>query len=203
MRCDECREELSARLDGEADVDQPDVDEHVLACPACQEFASSTARLHRSIRVQSAAPVPDLTAAILAQSPPAGAPAARRVTPEWPRYVLLTVALTQIVLAVPALLLGHDTGASVHVAREMGSWDVALSIGLLVAAWEPRRAAGLLPFAAALAGAMAVTAVLDVAGGRVVAITEAHHVLDLVGLAALWVLARSARPARTRVRRSA
>ncbi len=65
------------------------------------------------------------------------------------------------------------------------------------------RRAACWPFAAALAGAMAVTAVLDVAGGRAVAVTEAHHVLDLVGLAALWVLARSTRPANQRLGQSA
>ncbi len=123
MRCDECREELSARLDGEADLDRVDVDEHVASCADCRAFASGSARLHRTVRVQSAAAVPDLTAAILAQSPPSGVRRAAPAAPEWPRYVLLTVALTQIVLALPALLLGHDPGASVHVAREMGSWD--------------------------------------------------------------------------------
>ena len=66
------------------------------------------------------------------------------------RWALFVVALTQLVLAAPALLLGEDAGATVHVARELGSFDVALAVGLLVAAWQPARAWGLLPVIAAL-----------------------------------------------------
>jgi predicted anti-sigma-YlaC factor YlaD len=177
MNCDTCREGLSARLDGEElPLDAAAVDAHLAGCAGCQAFA-----------------VPDLSTSILARVPVAAT--GRRAAPqprEWPRYVLLTVALTQLVLALPALIMGDDPGASVHVARELGSWDVALSVGLLVAAWQPRRAAGLLPFAAALAGAMLMTAVLDLVAGRTLAQTEAHHLLDLIGLAALWVLAQPA-----------
>jgi predicted anti-sigma-YlaC factor YlaD len=72
----------------------------------------------------------------------------------------------------------------------MGSFDVALGIGLLVAAWQPSRAVGLLPFAAALAGTLTITAMLDVAHGRVGMLGEAHHVLDVIGLTVLWVLSR-------------
>ena len=75
------------------------------------------------------------------------------------------------------------------VARELGSWDVALGIGLLYAAWRPERAHGLLPFAAALAGALLVTAGFDVAAGREALLSESHHLLELLGVALLAVLA--------------
>jgi predicted anti-sigma-YlaC factor YlaD len=149
--------------------------------------------------VRPAEPVPDLSAAILAKARgPVGQPF------EWARYALLTVALPQLVLALPALLLGHATGASLLVAREMGSFDVALAVGLLVAAWQPARANGLLPFAAALAGTLMVTAALDVADGRVPVVGEAHHVLDVAGLVLLWLLTKSVnsgwQPPRLRLR---
>jgi predicted anti-sigma-YlaC factor YlaD len=167
------------------------VDVHLLGCTECRAFERSALALHRSLRVRPAEPVPDLTAAILAKVPPPERPAAATGTArEWPRYALLAVALTQLIIALPSLL-GAGSGPAGHVSRELSSWDVALGIGLLVAAWQPRRAAGLLPFAAALAAALAVTAVLDVAGGRVPLAGEAHHVLDVAGLAVLWVLART------------
>ncbi|MEY2465024.1 MAG: hypothetical protein QOH64_3162, partial [Acidimicrobiaceae bacterium] len=200
MRCEECREAVSARLDGEAsELDAAAADAHLVGCAECRAFEGSATALHRSLRVRPAEPVPDLTAAILAKVPAA----AGRAAPvrEWPRYALFAVALTQLLLALPALLLGDDGGTTAHVARELGSWDVALGIGLLVAAWQPRRAAGLLPFAAALAAALAVTAAFDVAGGRVPIAGEAHHVLDVAGLAVLWVLARTPTlPPRARAR---
>ncbi len=96
-------------------------------------------------------------------------------------------------LAVPALVLGEDSGATVHVARELGSFDVALAVGLLVAAWQPARAWGLLPVAMALAFVMAGTAVLDLADGRADTLGEAHHLLDVAGVALLWLVARDAR----------
>lgn len=144
------------------------------------------------VRVREAESVPDLSAAILGHAPtPRRSPLADVVSPA--RWALFVVALTQLVLAAPALLLGEDTGATVHVARELGSFDVALAVGLLVAAWQPARAWGLLPVVAALALVMGGTAVLDVARGTASSVGEVHHVLDLAGVALLWWVARDER----------
>lgn len=194
MRCHDVQDALSARLDGEAlppGLDAATIDAHVTGCAECSAFAAGAAAQHRALRVHAAEPVPDLTASILA------ATAALRPRPvrEWARYALLAVAATQLLLAIPALLFGDDPGASIHVARELGSFDVAIAVGLLWAAWQPQRAAGLLPLAVALAGAMVLTGVLDVVGDDAPALGEAHHVLDLAGLALLWALAHPPRPA--------
>jgi predicted anti-sigma-YlaC factor YlaD len=194
MGCDDIQDALSARLDGEdlpPGLDDELVDRHVGGCARCAAFAAGAAAQHRVLRLRPAEPVPDLTSAIIA----ATAPARPQPVREWARFALLAVAATQLVLAVPALLLGDDPGASIHVARELGSFDVAIAVGLLWAAWQPRRAAGLLPLAVALAGAMALTAVLDVVGDDAPAIGEAHHLLDLAGLWLLWSLSRPPRPA--------
>ena len=81
--------------------------------------------------------VPDLTREILAAArPPARrSPAVGRhasPSPGWP--------IVQLALALPALLLGEGAGVAPHVARHLGSFDVAIAIGLLVAAWRPERA---------------------------------------------------------------
>jgi predicted anti-sigma-YlaC factor YlaD len=194
MRCEEFQDALSARLDGEAlppGLDDATVDAHVVGCVACTAFAAGTAAQHRAIRVRRAEAVPDLTNAILAALPAGARPQPVR---EWARYALLAVAVTQLVLALPSILLGEDPGASIHVARELGSFDVALGIGLLWAAWQPRRALGLLPMVVALAGTMFATAVIDVVRGQAPALGEAHHLLDLAGLALLWALAHPPRP---------
>jgi predicted anti-sigma-YlaC factor YlaD len=194
MRCDDVQDALSARLDGESlppGLDDDSVDDHVATCAECSAFAAGAAAQHRAVRVRPAEPVPDLTATILA----ATAPLRPQPVREWARYGLLAVAATQLVLAIPALLFGDDPGASIHVARELGSFDVAIAVGLLWAAWQPQRAAGLLPLAIALAGAMVLTGVLDVVGDDAPALGEAHHVLDLAGLLLLWALAHPPRPA--------
>lgn len=202
MECARIREALSARLDGEAPGLPDDlVDGHLLGCRACEGWADELATLHRMVRVREAEPVPDLSAAIVdawSPAPRRRSPlaAGRRVLESEPisrtRWALFVVALTQLVLAAPALVLGEDSGATVHVAREVGSFGVALAIGLLVAAWQPARAWGLLPLAAALVLVMAGASVLDVLDGRATAFGEAHHLLNLAGVLFLWGVAREA-----------
>jgi predicted anti-sigma-YlaC factor YlaD len=197
MICDQFREAVSARLDGEdAGLPTAMLDAHLDNCAACAAWATAAAEVTRSTRVTPADLVPDRTGAILAVAADRGllggdaAYAERR----W-RWVLAAVAVLQLAAAVPSLLLGEDAGATVHVARELGSFDVALAVGLLVAAWQPARAWGLLPVAGALAFVMVVTAGLDLLEGSVSTLGEAHHLLDLAGVALLWAVAREVRPA--------
>ena len=184
MDCTTCREAISADLDGESTRDERlSVDQHLAGCARCRAWAVDAGRLHRALRLRPAEAMPDLAPAILAKAHP---PNAGRW--DWIRTALAVVALTELVLSVPALL-GVDAGASVHVARHVGSLSAALAVGLLYAAWRPVRAYGLLPIALALAACMMVTSVVDVANGRINALGEAHHVLELVAVALLWALA--------------
>lgn len=201
MDCASLRDLLSDDLDGRLDPQQrAAVNEHLAGCPACSAYRGGLVELHRRVRLRPAEPVPDLTGAILARAHP---PQVGRG--DWIRLALCAVAITQLIMAVPALVLGDDTGATTHVARHIGSLLVALAIGLLYAALRPVRAFGLLPIAASLAGCLLVTGVLDMASGRAAAAGEAHHVLDLAGLVLLWLLAGSPLPAvhRRRFARSA
>jgi predicted anti-sigma-YlaC factor YlaD len=195
MRCDTIREAISARLDGEAPgLDDETIDSHLAECGACLTWSDELSTLHRMVRVREAEAVPDLTGAILGAPEPAPARRGWRTEVISPaRWALFVVALTQLLLAAPALLLGEDSGATIHVARELGAFDVALAVGLLVAAWQPARAWGLLPVAAALALVMASTAVVDVVRGTASGFGEAHHALDLAGLVLLWLVAREER----------
>lgn len=196
MDCTDLREALSARLDDEdPGVDIGRLDAHLAGCPGCTAYARQIGVLHRMTRVRTAEAVPDLSAAIVAALPGAArarSPFGERISVA--RWALFVVALTQLVLAAPALLLGEDSGATVHVARELGSFDVALAVGWLVAAWQPARAWGLLPVAAALGLVMGGTAILDVVDGTASTLGEAHHLLDLAGVALLSIVARAARP---------
>lgn len=194
MRCADCRDAASARLDGE---DAPDgttfaeVDLHLASCAECTAWLDGATALHRAVRVRPAEAVADRTDAILAAVPASIRP---RPVREGVRYALFAIGLTQLVIALPALVLAEDASAPVHVAREMGAFELALAVGLLSCVWRPRLAAGLMPFAGALAGAMLLTAGIDIVQGEAVALTEAHHVLDLIGVALLALLERRARP---------
>lgn len=192
MSCDPYREALSALLDGEAcPVETNVLNAHLHACAGCTRWVDELGVLHRMVRVRAAEAIPDLTAPILAAVPAQQrqrqAPVERISTVRWALFV---VGLTQLLLAAPALLLGEDAGATVHVARELGSFDVALAVGFLVAAWQPARAWGLLPVAAALGLVMALTAGVDIISGTATTVGEAHHLLDVAGLGLLWAVAR-------------
>ncbi len=186
MRCDQSRDLVSARLDGEATADELGaLDRHLASCPACRDFASASSRLDRATRLTPADAVPDLTAAVMAAAPPPAVGAQREVA----RWSLAIVATAQLLLALPALLTGSGANAPVHATRELASWSVALAVGLLVAAWQPSRARGMLPLAGVLVGVLTVGAVIDVVGGRAGS-GESVHLLELAGVALLWLLAR-------------
>lgn len=195
MDCDTSRIAISAQLDGEElGVERAALDEHLRGCPACRTFARDAAAMHRDVRLARAPDVPDLTAPILAaigarDRHPDGHEGALRLT-------LVVVALVQIVTAVPALILGDDAGIPVHVARHIGSFDLALAVGFLFAAWRPSRVAGLLPVVTALVACLVGTSILDLFDGRTSALTETQHVVEVAGLAAAWLLAHPLRPRR-------
>ncbi len=100
--------------------------------------------------------------------------------------------MIQIAIAIPALLFGSDAGLPVHTARHIGSFDVALGVGFLYAAWKPSRIPGFLPVAVALVVCLVGSSLLDVAAGNTAALGESQHVLDVVGLAVVWLLSRPA-----------
>jgi hypothetical protein len=117
---------------------------------------------------------------------------ARRFDPQALRVGLITLAVVQMLLAIPVLLFGRDAGAPVHIAREIGSFDFALAVGFFFVGWRPARAYGMLPLVAAVVGCLAITTGVDLARGTATLLNESAHLLDVLGLAAVWELARSA-----------
>jgi predicted anti-sigma-YlaC factor YlaD len=194
MDCDTAQSAISARLDGEdLGVDPVDLAGHLERCTACRAFARDAESMHREVRLARAPSVPDLTAPILASigSDNSSARHERAL-----RVTLAIVAGVMIVAALPALLLGDDAGLPVHAARHIGSFDLAVAVGFLFAAWRPSRLPGLLPVVTALVACLVATSVLDVLDGSTAALTEVQHAVEVVGLAAAWLLAHPLRPRR-------
>lgn len=192
MRCRDCREALSARLDGESEgAAAIDTDDHLVRCSRCQRFLEQAEALNRRARVRAAEPIPDLRSQILG-------PSVRGRSSEGTRCALFAVALTALILATPSLL-----GTGPHASRDLAAFEVALGLSLLFASWRPERAPGLLPMGAPLVGAVVLSSVVDIGNGRVPAATEAGHVLELVGILLLWRLARRRAASRSSVARSA
>jgi predicted anti-sigma-YlaC factor YlaD len=193
MRCAECREVLSAELDGEAsELELEAASEHLTRCAACREFAANVARLHRQGRLAPAPKVPDLTPDIMTAIG-AHERAERAASTLGPlRLVLALVAVLEIATALPALVLGNDSGLTAHAARHAGAFALAIGFGFLYAAWRPRRASGLLVVAGALVASLVLASVLDVATGHASSLSEVQHAPEVVGLVTAWLLSRRA-----------
>jgi len=189
MDCGDARIELSARLDGEStDAASDALDAHLQGCPPCRAYAAEVTAVHRSVRLRAAEPVPpDLTAGILAAI--GDEPAAPRVGSL--RLGLAVIGVVQVLVALPALVLGDDANLPAHTARHLGSFAVALGIGFLVAAWQPRRVGGILPLTAVLVLCLLVSSAIDVVAGDTGLGSElGGHATEIVGLGLLWLLAR-------------
>jgi predicted anti-sigma-YlaC factor YlaD len=197
MDCDRCRAAISAGLDAE-ETGLPDdvVHAHMETCASCRSFAAEARSLHRVTRVTEAEPVPDLTGSILRAigHEPRAVNAEERT--RFLRITLAVVAIIQLAMAVPALILGDDAGLPTHVARHLGSFSLALGVGLLVVAWKPERAAGVLPIVAAVVICLLGSSFIDIVSGRAAPGSEVSHAPELVGLVAVWLLARDPAAAR-------
>lgn len=195
MRCEQWHEAISARADGEdPGVDERLIDAHLAHCVDCESFAAAIDGSRRRLVMQPAPEMPDLSRRVAKTNAVLDRAGKWRIV----RGLLVVVAIEIIVLSVPALVLGEGE-ARAHDARHLGAFSIAYAVALLVAAVRPARARTVLPVAAVLAGALFVTAVVDLATGTVPLINEASHLPELVSVVLVWLLAVPSphRPART------
>ncbi len=193
MTCTTWIEALSARADGEdPGVDPRLLDAHLARCASCRDFEAQTEVLRSATRVAEAPRMPDLTRRVVKLN----AIADRASRWGTVRALLGLVAIEALVLSVPALVLGHDGSGSAHSARHLGAFTASYAVGLLVVVVRPARARTILPVALVLAGALSLTAVIDVAEGHVPLLGEAIHIPEMLSVLLVWLLARPA-PRRT------
>lgn len=185
MDCTHAREAISALLDGEpVGADRSLVEQHLAGCAACRAWREEAHALTRRTRLAAAgehpAPNPELLDAALAEWDGR----THRAAIAMARGGLVLIAVAQAAFALRNLLLGSDHGAPIHVAHEMGSFELALAAGFLVAAWFPSRARGMIPLVGCVALLLVGTATLDLVEGHTVLADEAPHLLAVAG----WLL---------------
>lgn len=194
MNCDTARDAMSARLDDEdPGIDLAVLDAHLATCAPCRAHEAEVGDLHRLVRLRTAEPVPDLTARVLGSI---GGTDRRIPVLVAVRVGLAVVGAIMVVVGLSShVFVGHvGAEAVVHVHRELGAWFAAFGASLLFASYQPDRARGLLPMAAVLGVFIGGTAALDVVQGRSTFPHESAHLLELTGVALLWVAARHASP---------
>lgn len=184
-QCDQWIEAISARADGEdPGIDERVLDAHLASCPSCRSFEAAIGDDRRQLAVQPADLMPDLSQRVSKLAALADRASAWGAV----RGLLAVVAIEVIVLALPALVLGEGE-QHVHEARHLGAFSVAYGVALLVVAVRPARARTVLPVAAVLAGALFITAVIDLVSGEVPLLNETSHLPELVSVVLVWLLA--------------
>ncbi len=187
-------------MDGEAEpAPAEQVDTHLAGCRACQAWLRRAEELNRLMRVRPAAPVPDLTPAILADAPVFEPVPGRGV-----RGVLVGVAVAQVTLGLSQLAgagamavhVAHGGGptAAGHLFNESTAWNLALGVGMLWAAFRPRATAGLVPMLAVFVVVLAAYSTHDLLTGAAPVSHVLGHGLLVVGLLLMILLDRRHRP---------
>jgi hypothetical protein len=100
-------------------------------------------------------------------------------------------AVAQLSLAVPALMSGLGVTADPHASREMASFDIALAVGFVLAAYRPDRARAFVPVAFVLAACLAITSAVDMANASTALIHEIGHLAAVAQAVLLWALGRA------------
>lgn len=194
--CDRWREAISAVLDGEdPGVDDRLLEAHVARCAGCRAFSSAAAAAHRANRIAPATAMPDLSRRVRTLTALADRAGRWSIV----RALLAVVAVQIIAFSLPALILGDEADTGAHAARHLGAFTAAYGVGLLVVVIRPARARAMLPVAAVLAGALLITALVDLVSGRIPLVSEAQHLPEVASVVLMWLLAVPA-PRRTAVR---
>jgi predicted anti-sigma-YlaC factor YlaD len=184
--CARWREAISAMVDGEEPgVDQRLVAAHVARCASCREFESFAATDRRHALVHEVTPMPDLARHVSKWAAVVDRASRWSVV----RAVLAVVALEIVAFSLPALILGDESNTSAHAARHLGAFTAAYGVGLLVVVVRPARARAMLPVATVLAGALVITAVVDLVDGQVPLLGETQHLPEVLSVLLVWLLA--------------
>lgn len=191
VACDPYRDAISAIVDGEdPGLDPRLVEAHLARCSDCTAYRRAAESMRRRLRVTAADPRPDDSRRIARLAAAADRAGSRGAV----RLLLLVVAMEIMVLSLVDLVTADGDPDAIHGSRHLSAFTIAYAVLLLVVAARPARARTALPVAAVLAGALAITAVIDLASGRVPLLGEALHIPEVASVALVWMLSVAPHP---------
>jgi predicted anti-sigma-YlaC factor YlaD len=209
MRCEDCRDAISARMDGEdPGVDPGVVELHLDGCADCRAFSERAAQVTRLARIRPAEDLPDVLPGLLAaldagESRPAPRRTWRSIARDAVRAALAVLAVGQLALALSGIVaalggqVGTDQlgGASMtHFSHESAAWNLAIGVAFgWAASGAARRAGGLVPVIGAFVALLVALSALDLLVGNVTAGRLVGHLPVIVGLVLLLLHARLGR----------
>jgi predicted anti-sigma-YlaC factor YlaD len=209
MRCEDCRDSISARMDGEDPGVAPEaVERHLAGCAACRAFVDRAAHVTRLARIRPVEDHPDVLPGLLAaldagEARPTPQRGWRAVARDAVRVALAVLGVGQLALALSGIVVAIGAeggpnrlgGASMaHLSHESAAWNLALGVAFICAAsGATRRAGGLVPVIGAFVALLVALSAMDLIAGHVEAGRLAGHVPVIVGLVLLLLHARLGR----------
>jgi predicted anti-sigma-YlaC factor YlaD len=194
--CAQCREALSARLDGEDDAgERAEVDAHLAGCAECARWLERASVVNRMARMSTVAPGPGISDEVLAAAPGRG----RRRLADGLRVLLGALGFAQFALGMAqltAISAIHDhlglSGApdSSHLWHESAAWNVAIGAGFGWIAIRRTRPAGLMPLMTAFVVLLTLVSVGDLWQGQVDRTRLMSHIMVVLGYLVLLALGR-------------
>lgn len=190
VMCERIREAISASIDDEAaGVDTRLIDAHLRHCAACREFRQHAEATRRLGAVGIAPDMPDLSRRVTKLA----AIADRAASWSAVRILLAVVAAQILVFSIGDLTARDEPGALAHDTRHLGAFTAAYAVALIVVVIRPARARTVLPVACVLAGALVITAAVDLLNGNVPLLGEALHIPEIASVGLIWALAAPTR----------
>ncbi|WP_406045872.1 zf-HC2 domain-containing protein [Micromonospora sp. NBC_00898] len=200
MGCEQWREALSARLDGEETAAEAAAAEaHLSRCSDCRRWFDQAAAVTRRARLSVTVSGDDLTDVILASLPVPEPYRLRNRIALTLRAVLGLIGALQLVLGLAQVgqgpAAGHEHAAvgaltSGHLWHESAAWNVAVGAGFLFVATRRTPPTGLVPMLTAFVGTLVLLSVNDLITGWVDPARLVSHGFLLAGYAIVVALSR-------------
>ncbi|MET7402315.1 zf-HC2 domain-containing protein [Dactylosporangium sp. NPDC005572] len=188
MECEQYREALSARLDGEDEPIAPAlVDAHLTGCAACRQWEREAQAVTRLVRLQPVTATPPDTAQLLKGFKP------RKRLVQVLRVLLGVFGMAQFVLGIAQAATAASTNhihQAGHVFHESAAWNVAIGAGFAWIATRRASPAGALPMLTAFVALLALLSTNDLIAGTVETERLVSHGFVLAGYAIVVALTR-------------
>ncbi|WP_173164883.1 zf-HC2 domain-containing protein [Phytohabitans suffuscus] len=194
MGCDEFREALSARLDGEdGPAERAATDAHLAGCAACRRWFDAAAQVTRMVRTSVVTHEVRVGDEVLDAAPGRGR--ARVIAAV--RVALGALGVVQFLLGA-AQIGGFAAGRHLHTFgvgpdhlwHESAAWNVAIGAGFAWIALTKGPGSGLIPTLTAFVAALSLLTASDVIAGRVDLDRVLSHAFVLVGYVLVVLLSR-------------
>jgi predicted anti-sigma-YlaC factor YlaD len=191
--CQQCRDQISAQLDGEPVTPFED---HLDGCAECRTWLDKAAAVTRLTRIGLAVPSVGVPSSVLDAAPK---PRRNRLVTGL-RIALGTIGAAQLFLAVAqiagAAMAGMSTAASAqgaspdHLLHETAAWNIGVGVAFLLIAGRFARPASVVGILTAFVGALLLLSAGDFIEGAVAWSRLASHILLIAGYAVVVVLSR-------------